>query len=264
MFEFLKKKIKQSIEDVKNVFTSKKEEPAAVPKLEPIKSDEEKIAEEAEKEVLQEELSELPAPDIGAETEAIEEPLAQEEKEAVIETSKELEEKLETKPEPKKKESIFTKITKVISGEKKRKKEPSVPAPEVKHAEGAPETKHAEVGFAEKISKAIFEKKLSETEFEKIFKDLEISLLEANIAFDVIQLLKANLKEKFVNHQVKRGKVEEVIMNTIEKTFSEILIEKDQRKLNMLLMKTKKKANQHHSFSLELMVSAKQLLLPKW
>ena len=71
----------------------------------------------------------------------------------------------------------------------------------------------------------IFEKKLSEEEFEKFFKNLEISFLEANIAYEVIQLIKEKLKKELVNNPVKRGKVEEKIMNTIKETFREILLE---------------------------------------
>jgi len=256
MFEFLKKKIKQSIEDVKKALTSKKEEsPKEVLPLEPINSEEEKVAEEIEKEVLQEEATRLPETDNVTEPEYIEEPLTEEEKEVAIEIPKEIKEeekketeqvleKVEEKAEElkeeineikhevkevhKKKESLFKKITKAITGEKKKRLLPVTE--EVKNP----------AGFAEKISKAIFEKKLSESEFEKIFRDLEISLLEANIAFEVIQLLKENLKKRFVDQQIKRGKVEEIILKTIEETFREILAEKNPKEIEHTIKENRK------------------------
>ncbi len=88
--------------------------------------------------------------------------------------------------------------------------------------------------------KLFFEKNLSKEEFEKIFKDLEISFLQANVAYDVIQILKNNLKEELVNNPVKRGKVDEKIKNTIKETFEEILIEKDPTDLLEIIKNNKK------------------------
>jgi len=140
MFDFLKKKLKESIDGIKNAFQEPKEE----------------------KEV-EEELKE--------------------------------EEKLEEKPEKK----GF--LSKVFS---KKEKE--------------------EIPKKKKIA-SLFEKKLSEEEFEKFFKKLEISFLEANIAYEVIQLIKERLKQELINKSVKRGKVEEKIIKTISNTFRDILLE---------------------------------------
>lgn len=248
MFEFLKKKLKQAVENVKNTFGKKEEIKKEVLPIEPVKPEEEKVAEEIKKEVL-EELAPTTPPDIGKEPEFIEEQFKEEEKEIAKEVQEEVKkeeekkvekalEKVETKTEEleeevkkvtqaikeshKKKESLFKKIQKAIVGEKKPEAKPS---------------------FAEKISKAIFEKKLSEQEFEAVFRDLEISLLEANIAFEVVQLVKENLKQKFVNQSVKRGKVEEIILNTIKDTFKEIMAEKDQNEIISVINENKKLGN---------------------
>jgi len=204
MFEFLKKKLKKSIDDIKTAITVKKEEIIETPPIEPIKPQEEEVAEEIIKEVLEEEIEEkIIVPDIELKPEIVEETPKKEE---ITITE-------DAKPE-KKKESIFQKISKAIGGEKPK--------------------------FAEKISRAILEKKLSEPEFENIFKELEISLLEANIAFEVIQLIKENLKKQFVNQHVKRGKVEETILKTIESTFREILSEKNPKDIEDKINENKK------------------------
>jgi len=209
MFEFLKKKLKKSIDDIKTAITVKKEEIIETPPIEPIKPEEEQVAEEVIKEVLEKEAEEnIIISDTGIESEFVEEALTKEEIKAAEEVTKEIIE--EAKP---KKEGIFKKLSKAIGGKK-------------------PE-------FAEKISRAILEKKLSEPEFENIFKELEISLLEANIAFEVIQLIKENLKKHFVNQHVKRGKVEETILKTIESTFREILSEKNPKEIEQRIDENK-------------------------
>ncbi|MCD6547082.1 MAG: signal recognition particle-docking protein FtsY [Nanoarchaeota archaeon] len=156
MFEFLKKKLKQSIEGIKKAF----------------KEEEEEVKEETKEEITEE-------------------------------VEKEVEVKEEIKKEEVKKPKLLERIFK-----KKEKKEKPKEKP-----------------------KLLFEKRLSEEEFEKFFKNLEISFLQANVAYEVIQLLKEKLKEELVDKPVKRGKVEEKILNTIKQTFEEILIQMSPQKI---------------------------------
>lgn len=87
----------------------------------------------------------------------------------------------------------------------------------------------------------LFEKKLSEEEFEKFFAELEISLLESNIAFEVIQLLKKRLKEELVEKQIPRGKTEEILLSTIKNTFSDVLVGEDPENVIKHIKENKKK-----------------------
>ncbi|MCD6576119.1 MAG: signal recognition particle-docking protein FtsY [Nanoarchaeota archaeon] len=212
MFDFLKKKLKESIEGIKKAFKEEEEQPKEELQKEELKEEieeveelkeeveekpaetkEEKIAKEAEEEVLEEVEEELKE-----EAEEIEE--RESEKEKVEEEKKQ--EVVEEKPKEKK--GFFAKIFGKKREEKqkeekpKKEKKPFIP---------------------------ILEKKLSEEEFENFFRKLEISFLEANIAYEVIQLIKEELKKELVDNPIKRGKVEETILNTIKQTFEKILLE---------------------------------------
>ena len=71
-------------------------------------------------------------------------------------------------------------------------------------------------GLKEKFVKKITVKKLTEQDIEEFFSDLETDLLEANVALDVVDFLKTNLKEKLVNREIKRGNTVEQIKKVFE------------------------------------------------
>ncbi len=217
MFGFLKKKLKESIEGIKKVFKEEKpqeEEPKEELKEEVKKEIEEKEQEIEQVEELEKEVEEKKAKTPEAEKikeveeevlKEVEEEIKQEEKELEkeaeeIKKEKPKEEQKEIVEETKEKKGFFSKLFAKKEEKVKRieEKKPLIP---------------------------LFEKKLSEEEFEKFFKKLEISFLEANIAYEVIQLLKQELKKELVDKPVKRGKVEEKIITTIRNTFERILLE---------------------------------------
>jgi fused signal recognition particle receptor len=232
--------------------------------------EEEKVSEEVDREVIEEELAKLP-PDMAAVPEHISEKVADEELQVAAEVESEVQKELEQEAKKEEQmtghglelieersEAISEKLEEIRQTLEVPKSELPRPVPHKKKesvfgrfkktfAKRAPEPiavekKAEKVGFVEKISKAIFEKRLTDDEFNSVFKGLEISLLEANIAYEVIQILKENLKEKLVNQQVKRGKVEETILQTIEGTFRDILREKPVEEIEQAI-----RSNRHHS-----------------
>ena len=76
---------------------------------------------------------------------------------------------------------------------------------------------------ATSVSKKILEKKLSEKDLEKILEDLGMSLLEGDVAFEVSEKIKEDLKKNLIGKQVKRGKVKNIIIKTFKDSLSEIL-----------------------------------------
>ncbi len=74
-------------------------------------------------------------------------------------------------------------------------------------------------GFFEKITGAIAEAvttaKISDEKFEQMFLDLEMTLLENNAAVEVIEKIKADLKQTLVDKPLPRGKIEEAIRKTL-------------------------------------------------
>ena len=75
----------------------------------------------------------------------------------------------------------------------------------------------------EKVTKKVLEKKISEKDLETVLGDLEISLLEADVAFEVSEKIKEDLKKNLVGKQVKRGKVKEIVVKTFKDSLFEIL-----------------------------------------
>ncbi len=83
-------------------------------------------------------------------------------------------------------------------------------------------------GFFERITSAVTEAvtttKISEARFEELFQDLEITLLENNVAVEVIDKIKADLKGSLVEKPLQRGKVEETIRKTLRSSIEELFI----------------------------------------
>jgi fused signal recognition particle receptor len=76
---------------------------------------------------------------------------------------------------------------------------------------------------AKSVSKKILEKKISEKDLDEILEDLGIALLQADVAFEVSEKIKEDLKKNLVGKQVKRGKVKNLVLRTFKNSLSEIL-----------------------------------------
>lgn len=126
------------------------------------------------------------------------------------------------------KESV-KKITEVIAPKRPKKKEKPKEVKkkekkkikkEIKKEEPVKEEK---IGFLEKLTT----KKLTDKEFEQIFKPLELPLLESNIAFEVTEKLKDELRQELQKQRIKRGKEDSSVKNALSEAFDSILIEPD-------------------------------------
>lgn len=274
MFGFLKKKLKESVESLKKAFSNKedkKEEPAK--ELEPLSDEQEKVMEEVTEEVREEvqeeakegipealeeaeELKEIVdeiKEDLAETKEEIEEvkeetkeelkELKEEAKEKTEETREEIEKAEETAEEIEKKEQEPKKeekpkkegfLKKLFGKKKSEKKEPK----EEPEKEEKPKEKKEE---KKSLFGGLFEKVLSEKDFEKFFANLEILLLESNLAYEVIQLLRERLKDELVDKKIQRGKGEEILFKTIENTFREILLEGNPQDIIEYIRKNKAK-----------------------
>ncbi|MBS3147373.1 signal recognition particle-docking protein FtsY [Candidatus Woesearchaeota archaeon] len=65
------------------------------------------------------------------------------------------------------------------------------------------------------MTEKITTKKVSAEAFDELFWDLELALLENNVAVEVIEKIKTDLKSSIVDKLVPRGKVEEVIASSL-------------------------------------------------
>ena len=70
-------------------------------------------------------------------------------------------------------------------------------------------------GFFATITEKIITTKINEEQFEKLFWELELALMENNVAVEVIEKIKNDLKGQLVNKPIKRMQVENTISLTL-------------------------------------------------
>jgi fused signal recognition particle receptor len=145
--------------------------------------------------------------------------------EEILELYEEVKEepKVEEKPKPieKPKEVPKPKAVKPKEAAKVEKKpEPKVEKPAVKPVEEAP--KEEKKGFFRRITEKITTKRISESQFDDLFWDLELVMLENNVAVEVIEKIKADLKKDLTEKPIPRGKIEDTVINSLKNSVSEL------------------------------------------
>jgi fused signal recognition particle receptor len=134
------------------------------------------------------------------------------EEKVVEEVKEEIEEKLEENFE----EETAEKVAEEVVEESKEEIVDDIPKEEPK-VEEKPKEK---LSFREKFKKAV-SKKISDKKFEELFWELEMGLLEANVAVEVIEKLKEGLKMEIVDVPIK-GKVDEFIFSKLKENIREL------------------------------------------
>jgi len=233
MFKFLKDKLKSTISKISEQFSKEGEDVEA-----------EKIEETIEeKEVLEEKPKK-------AEIEKFEKEKAKQE--GII--KKESEEKIEKIQKPKRKPEEIIEQPKEEEHKKRffglfKKKEAKEAEEEKKeeHVEEAKEEKPLEVekptepekkGIFKTITEKVVTKKINEKQFEKFFWDLEVTLLENNVAVEVIEKIKANLQQEIVEKPIKRTKIEDTIKSILQDSLKGLF---DVEKIDLLAKVKEKK-----------------------
>ncbi len=145
--------------------------------------------------------------------------------EETLEGTKPVEEKvtIEEKPEEEKEE------VEEVNEESVEKVEEEAPKEEKKVEEVKEKKKR--VGLFEKLKRKISMHKISEKEFNEFFDELELILLENNVALEVIDKIKENLKEELVGKEIKRGEQEKFLFNSLKKAIEDVLLEFDVNKI---------------------------------
>src|SRR3989344_1395142 len=73
-----------------------------------------------------------------------------------------------------------------------------------------------------KIKQKVTSKVLSQEEFENLFWDLELVLMENNVAVEVIEKIKEDLKKQLTQNTIERGKVQEIIQLNLKKSIEKL------------------------------------------
>ncbi|MBW3015848.1 signal recognition particle-docking protein FtsY [Candidatus Woesearchaeota archaeon] len=69
--------------------------------------------------------------------------------------------------------------------------------------------------FLGRLTQKIITKRINEKQFEEMFWDLEVGLLENNVAVEVIEKIKNDLKELLVDRPIRRTKVADTIASSL-------------------------------------------------
>ncbi len=99
---------------------------------------------------------------------------------------------------------------------------------EVKEKEEIKKVKEKEIkpkekkSLIKKIKERVTTTKISEDKFGELFWELEVILLENNVATEVIDLFKEDLKEKLVDKALKRGQVQEIIKKSLKESIENL------------------------------------------
>jgi len=149
------------------------------------------------------------------------------EAEEVVEEEEKVEEKVEEEVEEEIKEELeetldektSEKVAEEVVEESKEEIVEDIPKEEPK-VEEKPKKK---LSFKEKIKKAV-SKKISDKKFEELFEELELGLLEANVAVEVIDRLKEGLKMEIVDVPIK-GKVDNFVFEKLKDNIKELFKE---------------------------------------
>jgi fused signal recognition particle receptor len=90
----------------------------------------------------------------------------------------------------------------------------------------------------ERVTKTIIEKKLSESELIPVLEELETDLIEADVAMEVAEKIKNDLKKDLVGKEIRRGQEKEAIVSAFKQSIRGIL---DVPKVDLLSMANSKK-----------------------
>ncbi|MBI5389450.1 signal recognition particle-docking protein FtsY [Candidatus Woesearchaeota archaeon] len=146
---------------------------------------------------------------------------------------KKIEAKVTAAPKP-----VFKEEIPAIPEKKEQPVPISAPPQEHKPAAAAPQTKEVPVerpteekaeesaekkSFFGLIKEKITKQVISEEKFEELFFDLEMVLLENNVAVEVIDKIKLDLKKEIVDVPITRGKIGDAILDALKKSVKDVL-----------------------------------------
>jgi|ETNmetMinimDraft_2_1059921.scaffolds.fasta_scaffold09167_3 fused signal recognition particle receptor len=233
MFGFLKKKIKEGISKL----TGKIEEEPVEEKVSEVEEVVEPVVEPVEEAPVVEEKVEEKTPEVEEKVEVITPGPVEREQTEVVKpsvigegvTEDDVDELLvEEKVEEAPKEEVVDEP--VVED----KVEEVIPEPVVEEVveetpveEKVEEPVEEKKGFFKKLTAGLAKKvtttTISQDKFEDLFQELEMSMLENNVAVEVIDKIKEDLSKVLVEQPLKRTKIEETIRETLKTSISDVL-----------------------------------------
>lgn len=217
MFKFLKEKLKGAVSQLSEKIDKEGKEEVKEEKG----SSAEELIEDVPKEEKKGFFEKIKEKFVGKEEvseEQVEEYISKPEEEGFKEVPIEKLEK-ETEEEKKEKEETEKREEKrEIAEEKVREKKeiPSIQELAERKPKAREEAAEEKKGVFAAIKEKIVTKKIDESKFDELFWELEVILLENNVAVEVIEKIKTDLKMDLVDKPIKRGQISSTILNSLK------------------------------------------------
>jgi fused signal recognition particle receptor len=80
-------------------------------------------------------------------------------------------------------------------------------------------------GFFGKLRETISTKTLSNDKFNELFGELEIALFENNVAVEVVERIKDDLRAKLVEQYIKRSEIDTIVLESLKQSINSILLD---------------------------------------
>ena len=242
MFKFLKEKLKSAISSI----SRRAEEEAEV--IEKPKEKKPAKKEEAKKEKPKKEARKAEKPK-AAEKKQRPRPEIKEKKEKpqpaekIPDKKKEIKEEIE---EAEEKKGFFGRLKERFAKKEEETEEKEEPEEEKEEAAEAPEEEEEKPeaareeakeeepekrGFFARVKEAVSTKVLSEKQFEEMFEELQMALLENNVAWEVVEKIKGDMRQSLVDKRIERGKFEEIIGATLHDSINSLF---DIERINLI------------------------------
>lgn len=87
------------------------------------------------------------------------------------------------------------------------------------------EKSQEKTGFFSKFFKKLSTSKLTQEQFDEFFSELEITLLENNVALEVVDKIKENLSKSLIGTDVKKSDIEKKVLDSLKESILSVLIE---------------------------------------
>jgi fused signal recognition particle receptor len=178
--------------------------------------------------------------EIEEQEEEIKEAEEEEDKEAEEEAEEEAKEE-ELKEEKEEKKGFFGRLKDKFAGKEEKEETAKEAEKEEEEAEEAEEEAEEEVeeeaeeeeepeeeeteekkGFFGRLKEAVSSKTLSDSKFEDMFSELEMAMLENNVAVEVVDKIKEDLRKSIVDKKIPRGKFEDSVITALNDSINSL------------------------------------------
>ncbi|MFP4645891.1 MAG: signal recognition particle-docking protein FtsY [Candidatus Woesearchaeota archaeon] len=78
-------------------------------------------------------------------------------------------------------------------------------------------------GFFSKLKNSVTKFQLTEEKFEELFWEFELALLENNVAMEVIEKIKSDMREKLTQENISRRGIDDLILSILKESLEDIL-----------------------------------------